>query len=271
MNPLTSSYRITVAAVLATGFLGTSQLPATASIQLTSVNRPSPSPQQILLAGRLGFKLNVRPSVYRVGGFTRGSCSSTDITVVSPPTQPEEHAPRQDVESVAVDSTISSHPTLFVNIPAEVSATKAELLVQNEAGDREIYDTTFQLTGKPGIVGIRIPNTAPPLEVGQKYQWQFSVFCDPNDSTDRLSTSSWIERISIDPTLASRIERATPREQLSIYAEAGIWQDMLSTLAELLYSNPNDQSLAQDWASLMQTVNLNNFANQPIVQIAGKQ
>lgn len=270
MNPFISSYRITVAAILATGFLGTSGLPATASSKLTSINYSVPSPQELLIAGRLGFKLNLRPSVYRIGGFTRGSCSPKDITVISPPIRPEEGYPKPNVESVAVDSTVSAHPTLFVNIPAEVSATTAELLVQNEAGDREIYDTTFKLTGKPGIVGIRIPNTAPPLEVGQKYQWQFSVLCDPNDSTDRLSTSSWIERVSIDPTLASRIERATPREQLSLYAEAGIWQDMLSTLGELLYSNPNDQSLVQDWTSLMQTVNLNNFATQPIVQIAGK-
>jgi hypothetical protein len=270
MNPFTSSYRITVAAILATGFLGTSSLPATASSKLTSINYSVASSQELLIAGRLGFKLNVRPSLYRIGGFTRGSCSREDITVISPPTRPEESSPRQDVESVAVDSTVSSHPTLFVNIPPEVSATTAELLVQNEAGDREIYDTTFNLTGKPGIVGIRIPHTAPPLEVGQKYQWQFSVLCDPKDPTNRLSTSSWIERVSIDPTLASRIERATPREQLSLYAEAGIWQDMLSTLAGLLYTNPNDQSLAQDWASLMQTVNLNNFAKQPIVQIAGQ-
>ena len=270
MNPVTSSYQITVVAVLATGFLGTSGLPATASSKLTSVKHRSPSPQEILIAGRLGFKLNVRPSLYRIGGFTRGSCSSKDLTVVSPPTRPEERSPRQNVESVAVDSTISSHPTLFVNIPPEVSASTAELLVQNEAGDREIYYTTLNLTGKPGIVGIRIPNTAPPLEVGRKYQWQFSVLCDPKDPTDRLSTASWIERVSIDPTQASRIDRATPRERLSLYAEAGIWQDMVSTLAELLYSNPNDQSLAQDWASLMQSVNLNNFANQPIVQIAGK-
>jgi len=215
----------------------------------------------------LGFKLNVRSSRYRIGGFSRGSCPPVDITAVAPPTRPEERAPGQDV---AVDSTTSAHPTLFVNIPAELSGTTAELTIQNEAGDQELYATTFKLTGKPGIVGIRIPNTAPPLTVGQKYLWQVSVACSSENSENRLHTSSWIERVSLDGSLASRLERATAREKPALYAEAGVWQDTVASLAELLYSNPNDQSLVQDWASLMQTVNLNDFANKPIVQIAGK-
>ncbi|HEY9606057.1 MAG TPA: DUF928 domain-containing protein [Allocoleopsis sp.] len=267
MNPLTSSYRLTFAALLATGFLGTSGLPVTASSRLTSVQHSSPNPQSILVAGGLGFKLNVRSSRYRIGGFSRGSCPAVDITAVSPPTRQEERSPGNDV---AVDSTTSSHPMLFVNIPAELSGKTAEFSVQDEAGNQELYSTKFNLTGKPGIVGIRVANTASPLAVGQKYLWQVSVACEPGNSENRLYASGWIERVPLDSSLATQIEKATLREKLDLFAKAGIWQDTLATLAELRYTNPNDSALAQDWASLMQTVNLNNFANQPIVQIAGQ-
>jgi hypothetical protein len=205
-----------------------------------------------------------------MGGFYEGVCSPVDIAVVSPvspPTQPEERSPGNDV---AVDSTVSAHPTLFVNIPAELPSTTDELVVQNEMSEQELYATKFNLTNKPGIVGIRILDTAPALEVGQKYFWQVSIPCNPDDPTVRIDATGWIERVQLDPTLANRIEQATPRKKLALYAEAGIWQDTLSTLAELLYSNPNDQSLAQDWVSLMQSVNLNDLANQPIVQITGQ-
>lgn len=267
MKPSTS-YPITVAAVLAAGVLGASELPATASSRLTPVPHPLANPQTTLIAGRLGFKLNnLRPSRFNYGGFTRSSCPPVDITVVAPPTRPEER-PLGQKDNVAVDSTASPHPTLFVNIPAELSGKTAELTLQNEAGDQQLYSTTFNLTGKPGIVGIRIPNTAPPLTVGQKYLWQVAVNCsNPND---RINAGSWIERVPLDRTLASQLDRATAREKPVLYAEAGIWQDTVSTLAELLYHNPNDQFLAQDWANLMQSVNLNDFANKPIVQIAGQ-
>jgi hypothetical protein len=205
--------------------------------------------------------------MYRVGGFNRNSCPPVEITAVAPPIRPEERSPGNDV---AVDSTTSAHPMLFVNIPAELSGKTAEFSVQNEGSDQEIHETKFNLTGKPGIVGMRIPNTAPPLELGQKYLWQVSVICNDNNPQERLNAGSWIERVPIDRTLATRIDRATAREKPALYAEAGIWQDTVSTLAELLYRNPNDQSLTQDWASLMQSANLNNVANQPIVQIAGQ-
>jgi hypothetical protein len=188
------------------------------------------------------------------------------IAPVTPPIRPEESS--SDKEA-AVDSTASAHPTIFVNIPAEVPAATAQLTLQNEAGDQELYSTTFALTGKPGIVGIRIPDSVPPLQVGQKYLWQVSVACNPNKPEERLFAMSWVERVALDPTVASQINQATLREKSALYAEAGIWQDTLSTLAELRLSNPNDQSVAQDWASLMQSVNLQDFANKPVVQIAG--
>jgi hypothetical protein len=189
------------------------------------------------------------------------------IAPVTPPTQPEEISSK---EEAPVDSTASAHPTLFVNIPAEIPGATAELTLQNEAGDQQLYSTTFSLTGKPGIVGIRIPENVAPLQVGQKYLWQVSVVCNPNKPEDRLFAMSWVERVALDPTVASQINQATPSEKSALYAEAGIWQDTLSSLAELRLSNPNDQSVAQDWASLMQSVNLQDFANKPVVQIAGK-
>lgn len=258
------NYKTTLAAILIAGLLGTSELPALALSRVTQARQPSPTSQDTLVAGRLGFRLRVRPSRYRIGGISRGSCPPVTIAPVAPPMRPEEITPEQDA---AVDSTTSAHPTLFVNIPDGLPATTAQLTVQNEAGDQELYSTSFTLSGKPGIVGIRIPDTAPALEVGQKYLWQVSVTCDPSKPEDQLFAMSWVERVALDSDLARQVNQATPREKSTLYAEAGIWQDTVSTLAELRLSNPNDPSVAQDWASLMQSVNLSDLANKPVVQI----
>ena len=266
MKPSTS-FKITLATLLAAGFLGTSVLPVLALSRFSQARESSSGSQGILVAGRLGFRLRVRPSRFRVGGFARGSCPPVTIAPVTPPTRPEETASDKEAP---VDSTASAHPTLFVNIPAEMPGATAQLTLQNEAAEQELYSTKFALTGKPGIVGIRIPESVPPLQVGQKYLWQVSVVCNANKPQERLFTMSWVERVALDPTVASQINQASLREKSALYAEAGIWQDTLSSLAELRLSNPNDQSVAQDWASLMQSVNLQDFANKPVVQIAGR-
>ncbi|MBW4520141.1 MAG: DUF928 domain-containing protein [Scytolyngbya sp. HA4215-MV1] len=206
---------------------------------------------------RLGFRVGVRASRHRIGGFSRsGACGNHQVlTALIPPPQSQEGVSQ---EKAAVDKTASGHPTFFFNLPA-LSPTTAQFTLQDESGAKQLYNVKFDLTGQPGIVGVALPDSAPPLQVGQKYLWQVSVACDPDDTTSNIIVGSWVERVQVANTASG--------DKVAALAEQGIWQDTVAVLAWQRYRQPNDEAAAEDWASLMEDAGLPQFKQVAIVQI----
>lgn len=228
----------------------------------------------VLVAG-LSFRLPVRQSRWRFGGFARACTSadgSLDVTALqqsfSPVVPPAQAQEGMAIDAAPVDQTALAHPTILVRVPDLPGATLSFTL-QNEDATAELYATQFELTGgEKGIVGIQIPDTAAPLAVGQTYAWQvlLSSSCGPSLGNFRLSTGSWLERV--EPTYQlEAIEQAPMSDRPALYADAGIWQEMVSTLAVLRLENPDDIAMNESWSSLMQSVNLEELANDPILDI----
>lgn len=220
--------------------------------QGTSMTRPG--------RRRLSFRTGVRPSLYRVGGFSRGSeCGKQEmLTAVVPPPQAQESLSKQ---KAAVDKTTATHPTFFAYLPSLPAGT-AEFTLQDETGDKELYKVEFKVTGKPGIVGISLPKSAPALQIGQKYFWQVAVTCDPNQPSKLSSISSWVERVN-SPIVAKG-------DRISTLAEQGIWYDVVNLVALQRYQKPDDRAAADDWEALMQDAGLSQFKQSAIVQIVKK-
>lgn len=207
---------------------------------------------------RLNFRVGVRPSRFRVGGFSRSaSCGNQPLTALVPPPQTQiATAGQKDVQD-PVDKTTLDRPTFFVHLAAH-SAKTAQFTLQNEAGTEQLHNVKFNLTGKAGIVGIALPTSASALQVGQKYVWQLSVACDPEDATNMVVVSSWVERVQPTTTAADR---------LTALAEQGVWQDALSLVALRRFQQPGDRTAAEDWAMLMEDAGLPQFKQAEIVQM----
>ena len=220
--------------------------------------RPVPQvmPRQVVQRRRLSFRVGVRPSRFRVGGFSRAASCGDQQTMVAlvPPPQSQEALSQRETKD-PVDKTVSDRPTFFFYAPY-TSAKNAQFTLQNEAGNQELYNIKFKLTGKPGIVGISLPRSGPALQVGQKYVWQVSVACSPEDVSNTVVISSWIERVS--PTAAT---------QINTLAEQGIWQDAVSLLALKRFQQPGDRTTAADWSDLMEDAGLSQFKQTEIVQL----
>lgn len=267
-----------LAALITASVLG-APLPALSAMSGTSLSSEARSAavaqtDGVLVAG-LSFSLPVRSSRWRFGGFARACASadgSMDVTAlqdtfapVAPPLQAGEGI---TADEAPVNQTVLAHPTILVRVPDLPSAT-ISFTLQNEDATAELYSTQFELTGdEKGIVGIQIPTSAEPLAVGQKYAWQalISSSCGPNLGDFRLGIGSWLERVESTSQLDA-IEQAPMRDRLTLYAEAGIWQETVSTLAQLRLENPGDTDMNESWASLMQSVNLEELAADPILQI----
>lgn len=145
-----------------------------------------------------------------------------------------------------ISLTTLSNPTLYFYIPQN-QARQLELVITDEE-DQQIYKQNYKSIGNPGVVGISLPMNT--LKKSQTYRWSFSIICNTEDrSLDKLVNGA-IERVN-NSTVLSKVEEAKPQERLSIYAEAGIWQDLLDTLAKLRYSNPYDTAFKADWESLL--------------------
>ncbi len=255
----------------------------------------SPSMGGLQVASRLRLRLGSRPSRYRLGAFRRGaSClpEGAELTALISPVVPapepaaaaataaamtpdetslgadepfleDELAP--DL-TVPVDATVAERPAFFVYIPALDSPTTAQFTLQTDPTDplavEELVNVRFTVSGEEGIVGIQLPETVQPLETDRQYYWQMSVECNAEKLTENPVISGWVQRVILDEPLPD-----TAAQQVVFYAEKGIWQDALSTLAMLRYQHPNNPAVTTDWQELMDSAGLDVFADQPFVQV----
>ncbi|MBE9129478.1 MULTISPECIES: DUF928 domain-containing protein [unclassified Coleofasciculus] len=274
MKPSFAKFNLFYSA-LSAGLAVSISLPAVATLKPTSLNQNSPIPQEILIAqrrSRLRFKVRgVGFSTRRTGAISRGGCTGNSNSQPMKVLLPEFE--ESDI-SIQSESTVEANPTFFVHIP-ETSAPQAEFLLVDE-NLKPIYDETFQLKGTPTVAIINVPENSeiPSLKVNQKYRWYFSLICDPDDPTSDSSPGAkptvWgsIKRVEPSDSLANQLETTPPSARPEIFAEAGIWNDALTSLAQLIVANPNDTTLREDWKSLLESVGLGEIAEESLLPLS---
>lgn len=198
---------------------------------------------------------NVGTPRRRESAAVRGGCgNSTDEQPVAllPPKQPA--------------LTVAKYPTIFVSLP-QTSAKEAEFFLLEDNKDEALYETTVTLPSNPGIVSVSLPDnrTLPALEVGKTYHWYFLMICNPQDRASDLAVDGQIQRVEPSSNLVAELKNALPRDRAALYAEAGIWYDAISSIAQLRRSSPNDTAIASDWAELLKSVGLNTISQKPLL------
>ncbi|MFB8787780.1 MAG: DUF928 domain-containing protein [Potamolinea sp.] len=167
--------------------------------------------------------------------------------------------------------TVSAQPTFYVYVPARSpQATPLQIEFHlKDKNDIDIYQTSFQTIGKPGIVAITLPTQAGllPLEIGQDYKWTFSVGCSVNDRSTDITVGGVVRRVELNDTLNNQLKQASRQKQVELYAEAGIWQDALTTLIQLKRENPTDPEVISAWTKLLSSVDLKDLTQELFVQI----
>jgi hypothetical protein len=250
------------------GLLGTIELslfqPAPAEARLGTHRRRAPkaTPKSTVRPKRkpVRLRVGVKPTKYRVGGFSRDSkCGVGDGAQVVAPFEKQVNGTEANDVGFLEQTTLAK-PTFFVHLPKSTTS-RAKLTVQSEDGTKQIDRVTFSLDAKSGIVGIPMSSQGKSLEVGKKYLWQMSIYCDTSESLPTSVTlSGWIERVTTP---------APPQDlqaQVSFYAENGIWQDAMGSLLQLRQQGDNP-----DWkidlTELMDTAKLSQFKNADLVQV----
>lgn len=250
---------------------------AIAQPKLSPPTRPTGTTRPTVRS-RLKFRVGVRPSKFRIGGFSRASSceNGAKLTALVPPPGLDSKEQIAATQS-PIDYTTASHPTLWIHIPKLPSGTTAQFTITKEGNQqREFYSTRFNVAEKSGIIGVRIPSSTPALDVGARYRWQVRILCPVRAE---LNLGSWIQRIEarqlprgMNPersrSLLQQLTTEKPENHAPLYADLGLWQDAITSIAQLRLKNDKDLQLNQDWADLLNQTKMEPFLlKEPILKI----
>lgn len=162
-------------------------------------------------------------------------------------------------------TTTAAYPVLLFYIP-QIAEKKLEFSLLDE-NDNKIYQTAFNYSRTPGIVSLNLSafEGLPPLKIDKKYHWYFTIVCNPQDRSADSFVDGWVQRIEVDPALASELKKVIPRDRASLYALNGIWYDAAAALYEVRQSNPNNSLLKDEWADLLKSIGLDTIAREPLI------
>ena len=211
---------------------------------------------------------NGTPTGRRKGAAGRGNCVLEPPLTALVPTSEKSLAESEGKVTYVWGKTIAEYPTFWFYVPySNTSLLSVEFVLQD--GENDVYRTPVTLPRTPGIVSFRLPSTAKPLEIGKMYHWFFKVNVDcalqpPAKMKDYVE--GWVQRVKLNPIIASQLETATPQQQIAIYAANGIWHEALTSLVDLRLVNTEDTTLKNDWTDLLQSAGLSDIASKPIVQ-----
>jgi hypothetical protein len=193
------------------------------------------------------------------GGATRGSSYCVQKNQLLTSLIPKEN----------IGLTFSERPTFFWHVPASSVKTAQFVILaesnKNNIDDDVVYETTLTLPNKPGIMKVTLPANATPLKVGQRYHWYLTLVCDEKNPSKNPNLEGWVERTQPEAKLSKALEQADLRKRPTLYAEAGIWHEALTSLVELRCAEPNSLKVRNDWRQFFQSVNLGNYASEPIL------
>ncbi len=195
-------------------------------------------------------------------GASRGECPPVEqaMTALVPTGVHAVREPFTDnVGQMVWATTTRETPTLWFYTPYELSEeVSAEFSVLDSEGNL-IYRIPITQGDRPGIVSVRLNQS---LQLGEDYKWVFSVYCTADDP---LYVFGWIHRTALPLELEPMMVNASPLQQATIYAEHGFWHDALTILATARRDRPSDRAIAQQWHTLLESVELEHLSDVPVL------
>ncbi|RMG08758.1 MAG: DUF928 domain-containing protein [Cyanobacteria bacterium J055] len=188
-----------------------------------------------------------------VGGATRGEPLCGEILALSPEVDIQDQANQK----AYLGLTVSSQPSLLFYtkgsqeyIGEEVTFVLTDLNGPGKGDNKDIYETTFNLPDRSGMIAINIPSEVV-LEEGKSYEWYMEMGC-PTGAVEVSWMNGFVERIEETSTLKNQLAVAqTSIEKSKAYGDAGIWFEALDTLAEAR-RNSDTPDLESSWKSLLE-------------------
>jgi hypothetical protein len=126
-------------------------------------------------------------------------------------------------------------------------------------GDNIITPIRISITGTPGVIQVKVPKSDK-LAPGDTFKWSFEVTCKNGEFR---TVKGLINIKSPSSELSKQLEKAkTSREKAKIYHQAGYLLDAAAILAPLV---KKDDQAKKDWTELLESLNLPEVIDQPVI------
>ena len=186
----------------------------------------------------------------REGGGTRGDdCTVGNELLMLSVLVPEDHA----------GQTVQDQPSLYWYL-SKSTPCPIELTIIDDHTIQPLLEARIPPPVQPGIQRLRLTDYGIRLSPGVPYKWSVSLVRDPDHWSKNIIASGAIARIELPTALGSKLTQAGKARAPHIYAEAGLWYDALTALAELIETAPYDPGLRKQRASLLEQVGLPEIA-----------
>ena len=233
----------------------------------TSIRSPkqAPRPRRITFI-QPKLPSNGTPSGRQRGAAGRGSCLNNvniPLTAVVPSIKKSaDNGNRAIVATNVWGLTVKEHPTFLFYVPYTPPATGEFVLQDSE--DNDIYRFPIMLPKEPGIIRLQLPPESAPLALDKMYHWYFKIRCSQNMASP-VFVEGWVQRVNLNAAIGDRLANTTSlHEQVTLYAENGIWYDTVATLAQIRLQNLEDTASSADWQNLLKTIDLSTLASYAI-------
>ncbi|MBW4468957.1 MAG: DUF928 domain-containing protein [Stenomitos rutilans HA7619-LM2] len=192
------------------------------------------------------------PAGRQKGGATRDRCPT-----IQPPQPPlTALVPATPDGTPFVEKTIQDRPIFWFYVPfVPTSSRNAEFAIFDES-EKDVYAAKFLLTQQPGIVRLQLPNTMPALQEGKRYRWVFSVICNAANRSGDATVNGWVQRVSLTPELNRQLQQKNELTVISAYANAALWHEMLTAMAEFQRQKPQNSQAKATWMSTLHLLGL---------------
>ncbi len=182
----------------------------------------------------------------RIGGGTRGPGAEPQILWALAPDHTGLTVQEQPVLCWFL-SEPTRHPVEFTIIEARAA--------------KPLVETQVAQSAQPGVHCIRLADFGIRLKKDVQYEWFVALVADPKQRSKDIISGAEILRVDLQAGVKTRLERAGTTKAPLVYAEAGLWYDALTALADLIAGKPGNSIHRRQRASLLRQVGLKEAAD----------
>ncbi|MEM6449208.1 MAG: DUF928 domain-containing protein [Cyanobacteria bacterium P01_D01_bin.105] len=166
--------------------------------------------------------------------------------------------------------TADNDPSLFVYFAEGTTVEKARLTLKSlDEEESEYYETIVtlpqeKLSESGGVLAFEMPEIDTELAMDQEYAWSLILMCEGQLRPDSPVLSGFLQRVEATSVDVQEGE-ASLIEQATAYGAAGIWYDLLSTLALMRSEGANGEVFNESWSSVMSEAGLDVISSAPLI------
>lgn len=153
--------------------------------------------------------------------------------------------------------TTDSHPVFWLRYNSqdrlqEQLGISIEIKDSKSNGQDYLYQDSFSVSdidSSQAKIPVKLPQDAPPLVTDTEYRWKFVASIDDKIVGEAIG---FIEKVDLPTEVIKKLSDANLEQKAEIYAQWGIWHDLLDTLAQLQEEHPQDSRFRNAWNNLLQ-------------------